>query len=302
MVNVLVFGEVLFDIIRGSEYPGGAPFNFVINLQRLGVNSLFISKIGEDKLGKRILKLMEENNLSSELMQIDNVYKTGTVDVILNKETSPDYIINKPVAYDFIQYFGEIDRKLNSIEFDVFYFGTVAQRSGISRSTLFKIFQNVNSKKNFYDINLRKNCWNPSIVSESLHHTDILKINDDEIITLSETLYEKKFEEKEIYFKLKNDYKIQTLCVTKGEKGCTIYENDNATDIDGFKVAISDTVGAGDAFSAGFVYGISNDLSIVKAAELGNLMGSYVAGHSGAIPRFSIELKNKIDDLLNNTI
>lgn len=294
MVNVLVFGEVLFDIIRGSEYPGGAAFNFAINNQRLGSNTVFISKIGEDNLGKRILKLMEENDLSSGLIQIDNVYKTGTVDVILDDEMSPDYIINKPVAYDFIQYFGEIERALKSTEFDVFYFGTVAQRSGISRSTLFKIFQNVNCKKKFYDINLRKKCWNTSIVKESLHYTDILKINDEEIITLSDVLYDTNFSEKEIFEKLQRDYKIETLCITKGEKGCTIFENGNNFDIEALKIEIADTVGAGDAFSAGFVYGISKGLPTVKAAEMGNLIGGYVAGHSGAVPRFSSDFKEKI--------
>lgn len=294
MVNVLVFGEVLFDIIRGSEYPGGAAFNFAINTQRLGSNTVFISKIGEDNLGKRILKLMEENDLSSELIQIDNVYKTGTVDVILDEEMSPDYIINKPVAYDFIQYFGEIERALKSIEFDVFYFGTVAQRSGISRSTLFKVFQTGNFKKKFYDINLRKNCWNPSIIKESLYYTDILKINDEEIISLSDILYNTEFSEEKIFENLQRDYKIETLCITKGEKGCTVFENGSKCDIDALQVEIADTVGAGDAFSAGFVYGISKGMTTIKAAEMGNLIGSYVAGHSGAVPRFSTEFKEKI--------
>jgi len=97
--KLFVFGEVLFDIYNTEEKLGGAPFNVAFNLHMQGLNPLFISKIGQDRLGSRISQFMEENGLSKVYLGTDEERETGRVQglmiisVIIYRRLTVDFCI-----------------------------------------------------------------------------------------------------------------------------------------------------------------------------------------------------------------
>ena len=78
------------------------------------------------------------------------------------------------------------------------------------------------------------------------------------------------------------------MCVTFGERGCAILKDGKYSQAPGYHVAVADTVGAGDAFSAAFVHGLSQGWDSEHIAHCANAVGAVVASRSGAIPDWTI--------------
>src|SRR5436190_11741385 len=133
-MKVLAFGEILWDIINGEEYLGGAPFNFAAHAAKCGNEALIITRLGDDFRGLKAFNRCREFGVANSLIQWDHDHPTGIVDVILN-EGQPDYTIVPDVAYDFIEVSNDI-LQMKSIYFDVLYFGTLAQRTTKSSAAL----------------------------------------------------------------------------------------------------------------------------------------------------------------------
>ncbi|MFA5859148.1 MAG: carbohydrate kinase [Elusimicrobiota bacterium] len=282
----LGFGEVLWDVIKGRAYLGGAPFNLSAHLSKLGSESYIISRVGNDKRGKSVLSAVKRLKVNSSLIQVDTSHPTGTVDVYLSSSGQPEYTINTNVAYDFIELKPELVRKIESVAFDVFCFGTLAQRAEVSQGTLYKLLRIVNSKHVFYDVNLRKKCYSKQTVIDSLHYANIMKLNDVETKVLSALLYKKSFSNKEFALKIMNDYAVKVVCITKGEDGCAVGYKNVYCEIPGIKTRVKDAVGAGDAFSAGFLSKYCRGYDPFESAVFANKIGAYVASKTGAIPRY----------------
>lgn len=286
-MKVLAFGEILFDIIEGNNYLGGAPLNFAVHLRMLGADSSIISRVGNDDLGKEALRQLERLNVKTNLVQTDNSFPTGTVSVFL-LNGQPDYEIFNNVAYDHIQY--KEGEKLEE-QFDVLYFGTLAQRNDISRNSLRTLIGNNSFKKIFYDINLRKGFYSKELLSASMHLCNILKLNDDEVNVLSRMLYGQQLDLEGFCQIVTKEFGIELVVVTAGGSGCYIFEDGSLKFVKGYKVKVVDTVGAGDSFSAAFLYFYFHGKGAVRSAEAANRLGSFVAGSRGPIPSYSPELK-----------
>ena len=287
--RILSFGEILWDIIGDKEYIGGAPFNLAAHLAQLGCRSFLVSRVGRDERGRDAIKILREIGVEDSYIQWDDLHPTGLVEVTLAMGM-PAYEIRESVAYDFIQFDPKLE-ELKGEEFDVFCFGTLAQRSKVSRETLGRILKSLKVKHVFLDINLRKHHYSPEIIKSSLTFCTILKLNDLEVEEISRLLYRGGMDEKEFIARITDEYSISTACVTRGEKGCTIYHGGAFRDIPGIKTAVADTVGAGDAFSAGFLYQFCKNGDPFESGEVGNYLGAYVASRSGAVPAYSDEVK-----------
>lgn len=284
MSGTLLFGLILFDIIEGENYIGGPATNIALHMAFQGEHPTVISSVGDDKLGKVAEKLFTDNHVSTQYINIDQQHETGCVRVFLDDNGEPSFEITQPVAYDFITLSNEQFKELSKTTFDIVYFGTVVQRMKTNTETLSKILENISYKYAFFDINLRKGHINKDNVAFSLQHCDILKVNEEELALLGEMFKLEDQNEDAIIKWLFSSYSISYILMTRGENGASVLTPNQRNDIPGIKVTVKDTVGTGDAFSAGFIMEFLNSGDLLLAAQKGNELGAYVAARSGAVP------------------
>lgn len=285
---VIVFGEVLFDHFPGYRKFGGAPFNFAYHLKQFGMDVRFISKVGNDKAGDEILKILISHGFDTNDIQIDKKFPTGYVEIQLDKKGIPSYHIVKNTAYDNIIINNNIERYLEDAKTTMMYFGTLIQRSSVAEKEFKKIFQ-LKSKnaKGFYDINLRKDCYSKGIIQNSLEVTNILKINDEELEEMENMFHLeiKEANKKKFIDYIFEKYPIEIIAITKGEKGSEFITHDSHFRIDARTPSkIGDTVGAGDAFASVLAYGILNNMDLKTVTEMASAFAAHVCENIGAIP------------------
>jgi fructokinase len=293
-MKVLAFGEILWDIIENEEHLGGAPFNFSAHCVKCGAEvTSIISRVGQDILGKRAYNRVIEYGVDDSLIQWDDEYPTGIVDVHL-KNGQPDYFIKEHVAYDFIAYNQQLKETINTMANDVFYFGSLAQRNSVSQTTLSDILKYNSFKHVFYDVNLRKNGYSKSVLEFSLSACTILKLNVEEVSVISILFFgNNSLSMTEFCIIMVQLYTINTIVITAAEEGCYVFERviNVLHKIDGQKIQLTDAVGAGDAFSASFMCEYLKHGNVIKAATKANLIGAFVASQKGPIPEYSNEIK-----------
>lgn len=292
-MKALGFGEVLWDVVNGKEYIGGATLNVLAHLSKLGVETAIITGLGNDDRGKKAVDSLEKLQLGTQFVQFIKDKKTGVAFATLDEKGSATYDLPLS-AYDYIT--SDIDQieKINDFEPDVFYFGTLAQRNDVSAKSLKNILSKINSRHIFYDVNIRMDFYPRELLETSFHFATILKINDEEAVLISKRLYGAEYPVEVIVEKLAKDYMIEIILVTMGSAGCLVFNGLDAKNVPGNKVVVADTIGAGDSFSAAFLWALFQGNTPEKAVECGNLMGSYVASQSGAVPDYSSELMESI--------
>lgn len=300
-IKALTFGEALFDIIKGSAHLGGAPLNLAAHLAKLGARPAVITAVGKDKLGEILLARAEVMGVDTSYILIDEKKPTGTVTVELKAEGIPIFTINEGVAWDAITPGEKEFRTLSGEEWDVFCFGTLAQRTEENRKTLKRLLSEIRSKHFFYDINLRTGFYKKEWILSSLEHTTILKMNEEEADELSNLVSGiadacRPFCSYEDFCRLlTEEYPgISVICITKGPEGAAVYHKGVYEEVKTTPVKVADTVGAGDAFSAGFLYACLSGYGVSRAASIASILGTYVASKPGAVPEYSEELMRKL--------
>jgi fructokinase len=288
-MKVLAFGEILWDIIEGVEYLGGAPFNFAAHSVQCGNEALIVSRVGSDVRGMRAWNQCKLHKVKHDLIQFDEERPTGTVTVTLS-EGQPDYVIHENVAYDFIED-SDLLRKLENNSADVVYFGSLAQRSEKSRQTLYELLRRVRCKHVFYDVNLRKGGYTDSILRDSLLYATMFKLNLDELPVISKILVGSELQPESFCRAITDMFSnIVIVIITAADKGCFVFDK-KFNCVPGVQVEVTDAVGAGDAFSAAFMHSYLLTRNTVHAARIANEVGAYVATKSGAIPMYSDLIK-----------
>jgi fructokinase len=289
-MKVLAFGEILWDIINGEEHLGGAPFNFAAHSAKCGNESYIISRLGDDFRGLRAFNRCKEYGVNNTLVQWDEQHPTGIVTVEL-ENGQPDYTIHENVAYDFIRFDGKIT-EMRRDEFDIFYFGSLIQRSAVSALTLKQIMKMYSFRHIFYDVNLRKGGYNLNTIHQSLLSCSILKLNNDEVPVISAMLFDQSFSNDIFCEAIRSMYSnISTIVITASDKGCYVYSANKLHYIPVKSIAVNDAVGAGDAFSAAFMHIFQQNNDAVVAATVANELGAFVTTQRGAIPEYTAEIK-----------
>ncbi|CAB5091885.1 hypothetical protein D3OALGA1CA_5523 [Olavius algarvensis associated proteobacterium Delta 3] len=281
---VLVIGEVLVDIFPKYIRLGGAPFNFAYHLKHFGYPVRFISRIGIDHNGKRLLERITKAGFNADDIQIDEAHPTGTVQVKLDEMGVPDFNILPDVAYDYIDFVPEIHSTLleNS---SLLYFGTLVQRTdhGFRR-----IQQFLHGKPadciSLYDINLRPDCYSVDAIQASLLNTDVLKLNRDELQECKAIAGNGR-DTPAFVRHMMAKYDLDRVAVTKGGNGSDLYTKDEFIHAAPVPVAsMVDTVGAGDAYAAMLAAGILEKWPPPKTLSMAAEFASRLCAIEGAIP------------------
>lgn len=286
--KIAAFGELLWDLLRSGKVLGGAPANFIYRINSFGDTGTLLSKVGNDKAGRDIREALKKLGVSDENIQTDYEFPTGSVKVKVDEQGNADYNILTEVAYDHIEINAEMMDAF--AEADCVCFGTLVQRYGISKNTLRELIHEAPDVVKFLDINLRKKCYTANSVEDSLKMADILKTNDNELLITKELLGLQNEKLKDLAQETIEKYKLNILLCTLGENGafCLTKEGDFFYD-PGYHISLVDTVGSGDAFSAGFVHYYMNGHSIEEALQFGNAAGAKIATSTGATSPISKE-------------
>ena len=282
MKKVVCFGEVLWDVLPDGKKPGGAPMNVAYHLNRLGIESYMVSRVGDDPLGEELTMFLKKMGLSTEYIQLDEDEKTSEVIATEGANHEMSYEIVQPVAWDFIRF----DRKTATLveTIDLLVFGSLAARNGLWRATLYELAEH--AKLKLFDVNFRAPHYEQATIEYLLHKADIVKLNNHELQIIASWFGDNGDREQESVNRLQDKYRIGEIIVTKGGEGASYYTPMARYDFKAYPVIVKDTVGSGDSFLAAFVaqklFGKSTEDILDYAAAL----GAYVTSQAGANPDY----------------
>ena len=278
--TILAFGEVLWDLLPDGAILGGAPFNFAYRVNSLGEEAVMASRLGRDELGRSAMAKMRELGIDTTHIQWDDEHPTGTVKVSFDEDKNPDYVIIPGVAYDFM----EPTEELRSVteQCHCLCFGTLVQRSEPTRRTINELLDSAGEAVKLLDINLRKKCYSLETVTDSLGKCDILKLNEDEANGLDQMLELGGNGIIEIARKLIDRCGLTCCLVTLAERGALAVSGDKTVYSPGYEVELVDSLGSGDAFTAGFIHKHLAGESLLECCEYGNILGAIVTSQEGA--------------------
>ena len=280
---VVGIGEALWDILPEGKKLGGAPANFAYHVSQFGLESMVVSAIGKDKLGNEILENLSEKKLNMLIEEVQ--YPTGAVQVELDNEGIPCYDIKENVAWDNIPF----TEKLKSIaeKTTAVCFGSLAQRNIVSRETINTFLNLIPNKKGIYkifDINLRQGFYTKEILCRSMEQCNILKINDEELFTVSRLFGYPGIDLQDKCWILLAKYNLEMLILTCGVNGSYVFTPGNVSFVETPKVEVADTVGAGDSFTAAFISALLMKKSVREAHQLAVNVSAFVCTQNGAMP------------------
>ncbi|MDO9255046.1 MAG: carbohydrate kinase [Bacteroidales bacterium] len=284
--QILCFGEILWDNLPSGAVEGGAPMNVALHLSRFGINSSIASSVGNDKKGSDLISFLTKSGLRTDLVQVHKLLPTSEVLVFLDEHNTASYEICEPVAWDEITLTPELinETKLST----AIVFGSLASRNPGSRETLLKLLENDSILK-IMDVNLRPPYDTEANVKPLLVKADIVKLNDEELMKIS-VWYNLPGTLEEIIRSFGKLLNLETLIVTMGKNGAYVLHQDELYHHKGFKVATEDSVGAGDAFLAGFLAAFFDGKDLNTALTEASAIGAFVASQPGATPNYTKEV------------
>lgn len=250
----------------------------------MGDRGIAASRIGNDALGNEVRQSFQSFQLETEYLQKDTEHPTGTVKVELDQLGHAGYEITPRVAWDFLQW--STKWRALAQEADAVCFGSLAQRSPISRKTIKSFLAAVRKKTpRIFDVNLRQSYFTAEILSNSAELADIIKLNHEELRTVV-TLFGADFKDELSSAQwLRAEYDCDLVCVTRGSRGSLLVSKSATDEHPGFQIKVADTVGAGDAFMAALVHHYLHGASLHAMNEAANSLGAWVASQSGGTPK-----------------
>jgi len=288
--RIVGIGELLWDIFPDGKQLGGAPLNFSYHALQSGNDVFVVSAIGNDDLGNEILKKLHHAGIDHTYIQIHNKQKTGMVTVKIDDKGIPDYTIHTNVAWDVIKW----EKKFKTLaeKADAVCFGTIAQRNEISRQTIRRFLRSTSINcLRVFDINLRQSFYNYDIINSSLEFANILKLNEEELQVMIK-YYTLSGDIEKTLMQLMDAFNLKMIACTKGSQGSILATPLEISLCEAPKIAIADTVGAGDAYTAALVNGILNKDDVKTIHKKATNIAAYVCTQIGATPEMPKDLYN----------
>ncbi|RKY56243.1 MAG: carbohydrate kinase [Candidatus Neomarinimicrobiota bacterium] len=287
--EILCVGEILWDSLPDGLFLGGAPFNVAYQLSSLGEKVAIASKIGNDNLGERVIQILKDKKIASDLIQVDSSVPTGIVNVSLDHSGSANYEFMNTSAWDYLEL--TEDLKKRALYSRAMVFGTLAQRNIKTRKTIMSLCELSSFK--ILDINLRPPFENKEIVENSLYFADLLKLNTHELAKLG-SWFDLGSKTTDITENIIKKYNTKIICITRGANGAILWIGGKWYEHPGYRVNVVDTVGSGDAFLAALISGLFLERKVSEVLEFANSVGAYVATKNGATPKLNFEMIRKI--------
>lgn len=281
--KVVGLGEALWDILPSGRQIGGAPANFAYCSQLLGDCGMVASRIGDDDLGRELRQAIAERGLLVDHLQVDSSQPTGRVRVEVNGEGQPKFTIEEPAAWDFLGFTPEWRTLAESA--DAVCFGTLAQRSLQSLKTIQEFLRNTKPVAlRIFDLNFRGRFYSSEIVEASLQRANVLKLNDSELPIAAELLRWRYTDPVDFCRQVVDRFSLKLVAITFGGRGSMLTDGLDVHRHSGFEVNVADTVGAGDAFTAGMIHELLRGGSLATMNDTANRMGAWVATQHGGMP------------------
>lgn len=276
-------GEVLFDLIGKNEYLGGAPFNFAAHSARLGHRVFFVSAVGQDPRGGRILERAAQFGVDTRFLEQTSEQPTGIVSVIMDGK-SHRFEIHRPAAYDCVRFDADAAAELSRARPGWVCFNTLFSMNPNSHGVLSRVLDTIPDATRFYDINLRPESWRPDLIRELALWADVVKLNEDEVSVVAPLLNVPAAPLEQFARRAAAEFAWEAVSITRGERGCALLHGAEYAEVDGERVDVVDTVGAGDAFAAAFVHGLDSGWALREIGQFANRLGALVASRAGAVP------------------
>lgn len=279
---ILGLGEVLWDLLPGGKQLGGAPANFAYHACALGADALVVSRVGRDPLGRDILDYLGKRGLRCDGITTDSSAPTGTVTVALDPQGKPAFTVHENVAWDFVVASEHVLREASRA--DATCFGSLAQRSPVSRAAIHRLLAATPPHTlRIFDINLRQRFWSQEIIQSSLGLANVLKLNDEELPVVAQ-LFGLTGTESDQLRQLAACFNLKAVALTKGAQGSSLLVGPNLVSRPGSKLAIVDTVGAGDSYTAALALGLLAGQESEVILESAHRIADYVCTQPGAMP------------------
>lgn len=257
MRKVIGIGETILDIIFKNDQPhtavpGGSVFNGLISLGRLGVPVSFISELGNDHVGEIIRRFMEENHLSTDYVDRFPDGKSPLSLAFLDENQNADYTFYKDYPAQ------RLEVSLPPIEEDdIFIFGSYYSLNPVLRERMVEFLQYAREKKAivYYDPNFRKAHAHEAIrltstILENLEYADIVRGSDEDFVNIFGKADTRNVYEEHIRFY------CHPFISTHGADGVNLFTRDWREHFDVPPIQPLSTIGAGDNFNAGILYGL----------------------------------------------
>lgn len=280
---VVGMGEALWDVLPEGKKIGGAPANFAYHVKQFGLPSCVVSAVGADPLGDEILENFNAKGLDTLIETVP--YPTGTVQVEIDQAGIPQYDIKENVAWDNIPYTAHLESLAEKTK--AVCFGSLAQRNVVSRQTINRFLDAMPQNDDtlvVFDVNLRQGFYNKEILCNSMKRCNILKINDEELVTVSRMFGYPGIDLQDKCWILLGKYNLKMLILTCGINGSYVFTPGNVSFQPTPKVEVADTVGAGDSFTATFIASVLKGMPVEEAHRRAVEVSAYVCTQQGAMP------------------
>ena len=300
-------GEILMDVFEtGSATVGGAPFNVAFQAHQLLTASGrgrgdMVSSVGEDDWGRHILSTVKDASISTEYIAVNAKHPTGIASVFVGGGEAGFEILPN-AAWDFLG--GDAATDALALRTNAVAFGSLAQRLPTSGKMIRDFVAKVDGHR-LFDVNLRQNTtdkkknYSAEVIDESCKVASIVKTNEVELEEISEILgflsmtgdaEERLWQQ---MAQMRKHYGLFAVAVTRGGKGAMLMTQSERVQLEDSKLKKNEIhpVGAGDAFSAGLLYSLTQGLPLEKSARLADKLASWVTQYDSATPRLTEAIK-----------
>jgi len=288
--QIVAIGEVLWDLLPKGKQLGGAPANFTYQCRSLGADARLVTRVGDDALGREVLERFRLLGLPTETVQIDPELPTGTVDVALADDGQPRFTIREHVAWDRIM--ADEDSLATAARAEAACFGSLSQRSEPARRAIRSLVSATHPRAlRLFDVNLRPPFVDREVIADSLTLANALKLNDQELPELT-AMFGLSENVREAMAELAGRFGLVLVALTRGARGGLLLADGAWSDHPGLPITVSDTIGAGDAFTAALVVGHLAGRSLDEINRHANEVAAFVCSQPGGTPTLPAALKS----------
>lgn len=302
MRKVIGIGETVFDIIFKEDnpvaaVPGGSTFNAIISLGRAGINTTFISETGDDRIGRRIIEFLKENGVNADSVSVYQGTKSPLSLAFLNERNDAEYIFYKDHPNDRLDFIHPAIERDDIVLMGSYYAINPVIRQQVAA---FLDYAKEQGAIIYYDVNYRASHKHeimrltPNII-ENLEYADIVRGSSEDF----EIMYKKK--DADSVYKSEISFYTKKFIYTQGSEPVELRADGGLSKQ--YTIEKTDTVstiGAGDNFNAGFIYGmLKHDITrdIIDAG----LTEEQWDGIVSCALRFSANVCKSINNYIDNT-